>query len=30
MEVSPETDPGDITAIAAAKLIREAVLLFSC
>jgi agmatinase len=30
MEVSPETDPADITAIAAAKLIREAVLLFSC
>jgi agmatinase len=29
MEVSPSTDPADITAIAAAKLIREAVLLFS-
>jgi agmatinase len=29
MEVSPHTDPGAITAIAAAKLIREAVLLFS-
>ena len=28
MEVSPPTDPGAITAIAAAKLIREAVLLF--
>ena len=28
MEVSPHTDPGAITAIAAAKLIREAVLLF--
>jgi agmatinase len=29
MEVSPSTDPADITAVAAAKLIREAVLLFS-
>jgi agmatinase len=29
MEVSPRTDPAAITAIAAAKLIREAVLLFS-
>ena len=29
MEVSPGTDPAGITAIAAAKLIREAVLLFS-
>jgi agmatinase len=29
MEVSPETDPAAITAIAAAKLVREAVLLFA-
>jgi agmatinase len=29
MEVSPKTDPAAITAIAAAKLVREAVLLFS-
>lgn len=29
MEVSPSTDTADITAVAAAKLIREAVLLFS-
>jgi agmatinase len=29
MEVSPSTDPAGITAVAAAKLIREAILLFS-
>jgi agmatinase len=29
MEVSPDTDPSNITAVAAAKLIREAILLFA-